>query len=349
MTTATTRPGTKQRDPWLDNVKMVLVTIVVIGHMLVVSPGSRTQSWVYDFVYYFHIPAFVLVTGYLSRSFRYSRRHLLSVLTTLIVPYIIFSWLMVWWRHLAGGEALLDPIWTNPRWPMWYLIVAAMWRLVTPILKLHWAMVPVSIGVSLLAGLTNQELFDLNRFLGFLPFFVIGLHLRPEHLALLRSARARAPALVVVALTLWLARHTDDFWSTQFLFFRADYASLDATFAEGAWIRIRLIGVAVAMTAAVLALIPQRRSFLTRMGAYSLVVYLCHGFFVRGLEYRGWADLLPASLPWVCIAINTTVAVGIALFLAWRPIAERLQWVVDPINTFLKHRRSRADASQTVR
>jgi hypothetical protein len=91
--------------------------------MLVVSPSSRQQAWVYDFVYYFHIPAFVLVTGYLSRSFRYTRRHLLSVLTTLIVPYIIFSWLMVWWRHLAGGEPLLDAIWTNPHWPMWYLIV----------------------------------------------------------------------------------------------------------------------------------------------------------------------------------------------------------------------------------
>ncbi len=350
MSTATARPAAKPRDPWLDNVKMVLVTIVVIGHMLVVSPGSRTQSWVYDFVYYFHIPAFVLVTGYLSRSFRYSRRHLLSVLTTLIVPYVIFSFLMAWWRHLAGGEELLDPILTDPRWPMWYLIVTAMWRLVTPILKVHWVMVPLSVVVSLLAGLTNQELFDLNRFLGFLPFFVIGLHLRPEHLALLRSPRAKAPALVVVALTFWLARHTDDLWATQFLFFRADYASLGATFGEGVWIRIRLIAVALAMTAAVLALIPQRRSFLTQMGTYSLVVYLCHGFVVRGLEYRGWADLLPASHPWVCIAINTTVAIGIALFLAWRPVAERLLWLVDPINTFVKHRRSHArTASQMVR
>ncbi|MEZ5094070.1 acyltransferase family protein [Nocardioides sp.] len=341
-------PPAKRRDPWLDNVKMVLVTIVVIGHLLVVSPPSRQQSWVYDFIYYFHIPAFVLVTGYLSRSFRYTRRHLLSVLTTLVVPYIIFSWLMVWWRHLAGGEPLLDQIWTNPHWPMWYLIVTAMWRLVTPILKLHWVMVPISIAVSLLAGLTDQELFDLNRFMGFLPFFVVGLHLRPEHLALLRSPRAKAPALVVVALVFWLAKYTDRYWSTQFLFFRADYASLGATFGEGVWIRIRLICVALAMTAAVLALIPQRRSFLTQMGGYSLVVYLCHGFVVRWLEYQGWADLLPVSHPWLAIAINVCVAIALALVLAWRPIAERLLWIVDPINTFLKHRRLQAEASQTA-
>ncbi len=345
-TPASTSPP-RQRDPWLDNVKVVLVTIVVIGHLLVVSPGSRAQSWVYDFIYYFHIPAFVLVTGYLSRTFRYTRRHLMSVLATLIVPYIIFSWLMVWWRHLAGGEALLDPIWTDPRWPMWYLIVTAMWRLVTPILRLHWVMVPLSVVVSLLAGLTNQELFDLNRFMGFLPFFVLGLHLRPEHLAALRSSRARVPAAVVLVLTLWLARHTDAFWSTQFLFFRADYASLGAGFEEGAWIRIRLIGVAVATSAAVLALVPRRRSFLTAMGAYTLVVYLCHGFVVRGLEYRGWADLLPADHPWVTIAINVSVAIGISLVLAWRPIGETLLWLVDPVNTVTKHLRRRREPADS--
>ena len=189
------------RDPWLDNVKMVLVTIVVIGHLLVVMQISRQQAWVYDFIYYFHIPAFVLITGYLSRSFRYSRRHLMSVLTMLVVPYFIFSFLMAWWRHLAGGEVLLDPMFTNPRWPMWYLIVTAMWRLVTPILKSHIVMVPISIAISLVAGLINQEFFDINRFLGFLPFFVIGLHLRPEHLAKLRTEKARIAGGVGIALT----------------------------------------------------------------------------------------------------------------------------------------------------
>ena len=40
----------KTRDPWLDNAKMVLVTIVVVGHMIVLVPpatssrGSTTSS-----------------------------------------------------------------------------------------------------------------------------------------------------------------------------------------------------------------------------------------------------------------------------------------------------------------
>ena len=90
-------------DPWLDNAKMVLVTIVVIGHMIVLTPGGDEQSRTYDFIYYFHIPAFVLVTGYLSKSFRYSRRHLLGLLTTMVVPYVVFSWLMIHWRVLLDN------------------------------------------------------------------------------------------------------------------------------------------------------------------------------------------------------------------------------------------------------
>ena len=42
---------------------MVLVTLVVIGHAMVLLPSSELKSQAYDFIYYFHIPAFVLVTA----------------------------------------------------------------------------------------------------------------------------------------------------------------------------------------------------------------------------------------------------------------------------------------------
>ena len=66
-------------------------------------------------------------------------------------------------------------------------------------------MVPVSVVVSLLGGLTNQELFDLNRAMGLLPFFVIGLHLAPEHLAVLRRRGAWVAGLVGLPALWWLA------------------------------------------------------------------------------------------------------------------------------------------------
>ncbi len=321
-----------RRDPWLDNAKMVLVTLVVIGHAIVLLPYSDLEQQAYDFIYYFHIPVFVLVTGYLSRSFSYTPRHLWSLVTTLAVPYVIFSWLMVQFRHHVGDGPLLDPIWTNPRWPMWYLAVLIIWRLATPLLKVHWVMVPISIGVSLLAGGYDQELFDLNRALGLLPFFVIGLHLTPALLDLPKRRFAWVAGVVILLAIWWLADRTDDFWSTQWLYYRSSYDSLGASLGEGAWTRARLIPISLAGSFAVLSLVPQRRTFLTDMGAYTLVVYLLHGFLIRYADFEDWARFLPAS-DLASLVIVVVLAIAWALLLAWPPVASKLNYLVDPINS----------------
>ncbi len=338
---ATAPPAkTKVRDPWLDNAKMLLVTVVVVGHMMVLVPGGGEQSRTYDFIYSFHIPAFVLVTGYLSRSFRYSRRHLWALLTTLVVPYVVFSWLMIHWRETLDQVEPGLEWFQNPRWPMWYLAATVIWRLLTPLLGLHWLMVPVAVAVSLLAGLTNQELFDLNRAMGFLPFFVIGLHLKAHHLAFLRRRFVWVGGIAGLLFVWWLADRTNDYWSTQFLYFRASYDELGATDTDGMWIRARLIVVALVGSAAALALVPHGRSFLSKMGAWSLVVYLCHGFVVRYLGYRGYEDWMPGP-SWWSVVITIAVGILLALLLASEPVARALNYVVDPVNSIAKHLPSR--------
>ena len=331
-------PGGK-RDPWLDNVKMVLVTIVVVGHAVVLMPSSGLKSQVYDFIYYVHIPAFVLITGYLSRSFRWSPRHFVSLATTLLVPYLIYEWLMASFRiHVTHEVDGLDGMWLNPHWPMWYLIVLLMWRLLTPILKLHWVFVPVAICVSLLAGLRDIELFDINRMLGLLPFFVIGLHLPKVALS---TARARWSGLVgaVVLLLIWvLADYTDSLWSTEFLYYRTSYDELGVTTGDGMWVRLRLLVIALAGIFAVLSLIPSRRSFLTAMGAWTMVVYLLHGFVIRYVEAQGYEDWMPGNNV-LTLAITVTFAVGLALLLASPPLGKRLNVLVDPVNSLLAVRR----------
>ena len=49
------------RDPWLDNAKMALVTLVVIGHAWALLPADGVLGHLYDFLYAWHMPAFVFV------------------------------------------------------------------------------------------------------------------------------------------------------------------------------------------------------------------------------------------------------------------------------------------------
>jgi fucose 4-O-acetylase-like acetyltransferase len=69
----TATPAPKQRDPWFDNAKMALVTLVVVGHAWVLLPETFLSDPLYDFLYAWHVPAFVFVTGYLSRTFQWDK------------------------------------------------------------------------------------------------------------------------------------------------------------------------------------------------------------------------------------------------------------------------------------
>ncbi len=334
------------RDPWLDNTKMALVTIVVIGHSLALVAETRLTSQVYDFVYAWHIPAFVLISGYLSRGYRrLTRKNLLALVTTLLVPYVVFSWLLVTFRVEWGGEAPMHDIFLNPHWPMWYLTSMIMWRLVTPLVSLHWLMVPASIAVGLWFNNTGTETLDLNRTVGLLPFFVAGLHLTPALVDGLRRGRWRLWAIAAFAVLFWLSGHTDDWGRTEWLYYRSSFQDLHASMGEATINRLRVLAYGFLGTFAVLSLIPRRQSWFTVMGGASLVVYLFHGFVVREAMYLGYEDWAKGTDSSWTLVPTIMAAVAVALFLAWPPVANRLVWLADPWGSWQAHRRRSAPSA----
>jgi fucose 4-O-acetylase-like acetyltransferase len=327
---ATTEPGAARppRDPWLDNAKMLLVTLVVVGHSWTMLPETEAINRTYDWLYLWHVPAFVMVTGYLSRSFTYSRRHLRRLVTTVALPYLAFEGLLALFRVHVGGETL-ERLWLNPHWPMWYLSVLFLWRLVTPLLRRLPFAVPVTLAVGLLGGLVAVETFDVNRALGLLPFFTIGLLAEQRHLDLLRTRTARIGGVAVLLTGVAFTAVVEDHLATEWLYYRTPFAELDAGWLQGIATRGLLVTVGLLMTLSVLALIPRRGGWFSRLGAASLVVYLFHGFFVKAAEYAGFEEWA-ADKPTVSFLVVTTAAVVVSLILSWRPVRKPLEKLVTP-------------------
>ena len=183
------------RDPWLDNAKMALVTLVVIGHACTLLPDDGLLGHFYDFLYAWHIPAFVFVAGYLSRTFEYTPERLWLLIRTVAVPYVVFECLMAFFRVYVGGDQLAD-LFTDPHWPLWFLTALIFWRLTTPVFRAPPAVVAlaVAVGLCVWSGTVDgetAEMFDLTRAVGLLPFFVLGVHTTPERLERLRGPGAR--------------------------------------------------------------------------------------------------------------------------------------------------------------
>ena len=95
----------KTRDPWFDNAKMALVLLVVVGHAWTLLPHNTLNDHLYDFLYAWHVPAFVFVTGFLSRSFTYEPRRLWQLVRTVVVPYVVFECALALFRIYVGGES----------------------------------------------------------------------------------------------------------------------------------------------------------------------------------------------------------------------------------------------------
>jgi fucose 4-O-acetylase-like acetyltransferase len=328
---APSRPGShlqRSRDPWFDNAKMLLVMLVVVGHTWPMLPGTTFNDRLYDWMYLWHMPAFVVVTGYLAKSFTYSRRHLRRLVTTVLLPYLVFEGLLALFRVHVGGESF-DSLWVDPHWPMWYLAALFLWRLATPVLRRLPYALPVAVGASLAGGVVGTEFFDLNRVLGFLPFFTLGLLAEKRHLDVVRSTGARLVGLAVLAAGVLVAIWVESRLGSEWLYYRSGYEALETSWWQGMAIRAVLLTVAVAMAVSALAWIPRRGGWFARMGSASLVVYLFHGFFVKGASYAGFPDWA-ADKPVLSLVLASAGGALLALGLAWRPVAKPLEKVVTP-------------------
>ena len=328
-------PSVKTRDPWFDNAKMALVTLVVVGHSWTLLPSDVVNGQLYDFLYAWHVPAFVFVTGYLSRSFAWNRDRLWRLFRTVAVPYLIFEALLAFFRIYVGGERLED-LFADPHWPMWYLSALFFWRLLTPIFLPLRGGLALAVVISLVAGLRAGDTLDVARILGLLPFFVLGLKATPERLELLRRPGARIAAVISLAAIFLLALGTDRWASTEWLYYRSQYGDLEASDTRAVLIRSALLVIGTVGAWSFLALVPRVGGWFTRMGAWSLVVYLFHGFVVKSAFYAGYPGWAGEHRV-VSLVLTTAAAVALALVLAWTPLASRLNNLVDPLGYGERH------------
>jgi fucose 4-O-acetylase-like acetyltransferase len=326
-------PTHTARDPWLDNAKMALITLVVIGHAWALLPGGGLVGHIYDFLYAWHMPAFVFVTGYLSRKFAYTTDRMWGLVRTVALPYVLFECLLALFRIQVGGERL-EKLFANPHWPLWFLLALVFWRLLTPVFRRMSAPVAIAVAVAVSLGsgaITGEvsDVLDLTRVAGLLPFFVLGVHATPDRLERLRAPGLRWTAAGIFVALWLLAPRIDDVAATEWFYYRTPYDDLGVGDLRGMATRLVLLAVAVLGSLAFLALVPRVDGWFARMGAMTLVVYLCHGFVVLGLEYGGyveWAEANPVLAP-----ITTFLGgLALALLLASPPVSRGLLFLVDP-------------------
>lgn len=323
----------KRRDAYFDNVKYLAIVLVAVAHSWEpVMDGSRTARALYMVAYTFHMPAFIIVSGYFSRSFDMSAAKVKRLITGVAVPYVVFETAYSLFKRYADDSAdpsisLLDPWYLT-----WFLIALFVWRLTTPLWQALRHPLPVALVIAMLASVspTIGDDLDLQRVLQFLPFFVLGLRLRPEHFELVRRREVRMLALPLfagaLAFAYWAAPRMQLGW-----FYRSNSAQeMGAPWWSGAVMTLALFGCALLLTIGFLAWVPRRHMWFTVLGAGTICGYLLHGFLIKAAGYAGVFDVYDwLAAPAGLVLVSLVAAVAVTL-MCTPPVRRVLRPVTEP-------------------
>jgi fucose 4-O-acetylase-like acetyltransferase len=310
-------PPQPQRDAFFDNAKYLAIVLVAVGHSWApMKDGDRALEAAYMFVYAFHMPAFTLISGYFSRSFDMRPERLKRLVTGVVVPYVVFETAYALFKRTVGGDTSMPISLLAPWYLTWFLAALFIWRLTTPFWKLVRHPVPLAIVIAMLASVSPNIGNDLQlqRVLQFLPFFVIGLSMKPE------------PVLAgALAVAWWAVPRMNPTW----FYHQYSAQELAAPWWCGPVMTLALLGCSLLLTACFFAWVPGRKTWFTRLGAGTLCGYLLHGFFVKGADYLGWYDATWLHRPQGEVFV-TLLAGVVVTGLCTAPVRQVFRFVMEP-------------------
>ncbi|MGC0403340.1 fucose 4-O-acetylase-like acetyltransferase [Streptomyces sp. SAI-126] len=326
-----TEPG-RQRDAFFDNAKYLAIVLVAVAHSWEPLKGdSRILEGVYTVVYSFHMPAFIVISGFFSRSFDMRPDRLKRLVTGVAVPYIVFETAYSLFKRYADHDPGMEISLLDPWFLTWFLVALFIWRLTTPVWKLVRWPLPLALGIAMLASVTPDigDDLDLQRVLQFLPYFVLGLVMKPEHFRMVRRRAVRIAAVPVFAAALAVGWWAVPRMDTEWFYHRNAAQEMGAPWWTGPVMVLAMFGGSLLLTACFFAWVPGRRMWFTALGAGTLYGYLLHGFLIKGAGFAGWFDPAWLHRPAGELFVSALAAVAVTA-LCTSPVRRVFRCVMEP-------------------
>ncbi len=305
----------KQRIYRYDNIKAFLIFLVVLGHMTTdYVSDSHLVRWTTLWIYTFHMPAFIFLSGLVHKHYITEERASLGIkgetrmrwdkfLGFFLSGYGLKIFLQ-FTRTLMGQHPLWH--WIEEPGIPWYLFVMAEYELLFYLMRRidakvkPWMMITGAFALSAVIGYFPSvgDAFCLSRMINFLPIYMIGYYLDMKKVNEFLSGRSWLKITGWIGIVISLAVCAMGDWGMyswrKWFTGRRSYEFLNHFFSyaydNGWWIRLAVWAVAIAITLCIISVIPDKDfGFVTTVGSRTLNVYFWH----RPLCYlfRNWAVL----------------------------------------------------------
>jgi len=282
-----------KRQYYLDNLRFLLIFLVVFAHFLEVCPDFFGRNLLYQVIYSFHMPAFLFLFGYFAK---FSPKR---IFFRWCIPYVIFQTIyLLFERCVLGWNTGLQ--YTTPYWILWYLLVCIFYQLLIPLCntenKLRQTLAVIfSIILALAVGFVDKIGYplSLSRFFVFLPWFLLGFYCKKNGgMEKLKNKKVFAISAVIVVSSVLFLHYANV--SNGLLYGSYSYAKCGGAL----WLRAALMLISLAWIAFLLIgfqkCFNRKIPFITNIGQNTWPIFLLHGFLVKALPAFGglWWALL---------------------------------------------------------
>lgn len=273
----------ERKSYFVDNLKVLLIFLVVFGHLIErYIDTNNTLMGMYLFIYTFHMPLFIFISGFLSKNINKSKKVFFK---SLLIPYIVLN--VIWYSlaYIYTGEANLPIIY--PGWTLWFLLSLFFWRVSLKYLIRIRYILPISFILGILVGLVpNGSLLSFSRTIFFLPFFLLGYYCDFNKLKLLNKLNISIALVGVIGfifLGLYIANN--NILDYKFLYGSYSYKELDLNIYTGMLYRCILYIGSIALSSFICILTPTIKTFYSNMAKSTMYVYVFHIYVILVIFY----------------------------------------------------------------
>lgn len=266
------------RNTYIDNIKGIMIFFVVLGHIISsIVLHNEGHSHIYDavvlWIYYFHMPVFFFISGYLSKNVSHCRE---NAFTNTYIPFFLVNVMLCIIYHMKVNPFIY------PAGAAWFLLTLFFYRIMLKDLIRIKKILILSIVLAMLVTYLGKNP-TFGNFCIFLPFFICGVNLPEIQIYAKGNKVYKKIACVLLVLS--------------FIIVLAMLKKFDITFYSPFYLSYAEIGFSafykqllvyfIAMLFIILWLyaVDEKQHFYTNWGKYSITIYVFHAMILPYMKY----------------------------------------------------------------
>lgn len=322
----------KERDFYFDNLKAVLIFLVVLGHFLLPIHGKSFLVVIKRLIYVFHMPLFVFVSGYFSKKIYRDGQYNFKKIIYLIKAYIIFVVAIQLVYAVCGFRSFREINFFSQSGAPWYLFAMIVWYLMIPLIRKckPLPVLAVNVGLALVAGYFKEigDFLCLSRILVFGPFFFLGYYMDQQNIQrALRKEYKRvivpSAALICACILAFGGKMKNEL---QMVYENISYYELDSYW-SGPFVRLSLMIAAFIISWAILFYIPKEKTCVSFIGQHTMPVYMLHRILRDVLMFAGIYDYL-GEWGWFALFVLICLSICVVYLFASEKVTRQVNRVL---------------------